>query len=95
MTQPITHVVTKGEAGGANATCSCGWSVEADTIRERARATLAHLKERNAHPRTGREMLPGLAQCPDRHGEGGCSDDGEGFCLYCGLDLAAPAKGGA
>jgi len=29
--------------------------------------------------------------CPDRKSEGGCADDGDGSCCYCGIDLGAPA----
>lgn len=29
-----------------------------------------------------------VAQCPDRKGPGGCEDEGDGACRYCGVSLS-------
>lgn len=33
-----------------------------------------------------------VAQCPDRKSAGGCADDGDDCCRYCGVDLAKAAR---
>lgn len=83
----MKHTIVRGESV---VSCSCGlWNSEHVDRLTRARAALRHLKAVNADPRTGEEMPPAppVAQCPDRKSAGGCEDEGDGTCRYCGVSL--------
>lgn len=85
------HEIIRGgfTPGSFRATCICGWTVEDASMVGRARAIMAHYKDRNADPRTGEERpaAPGCSCGHDNHDGLVCHHvSGEDEPTYCDCD---------